>query len=414
MRRRRPTGVRGSQGVRRCWRVRGSTDREQAASAQASVDPGKAEEPAAVGCGSEAKFEARALAPDLPWMLKHVAGTCGFMGVPPVQYTKRFSVVELNCTFHDCGSTSYESQAATYARLGLRVVVKVSRHATHARSLDGAEEWWPWLREKYAPFASTGVLVALLWQLPPSFELSEQNLGRLDALGKVLRTPGQPHWAAMRHLLEFRHSSWYGAKPSVAAALRRHSFETACLLLVNDTGWAGDLESGWHDMGADGPPPAFRYLRCFGTAGRSLGKYGEEDLRKIQTWARAARSAAVVFGQGDVPSHATENAGELQELLDGGDLSAETKRWLALAPPPSDAQHVSGTVVAVTRSRERRVVLDVGGRRGYLGSRHSRRRGLELRVGAVLEDLVIEAEAGGALLLSVHTKPRDRAAADGA
>jgi hypothetical protein len=53
-------------------------------------------------------------------------------------------------------ASGYEAQAASYAQLGLRVVVKVSGYATHRVQLQDPTEWWPWLRAKYAPFVNKG------------------------------------------------------------------------------------------------------------------------------------------------------------------------------------------------------------------------------------------------------------------
>ena len=113
-------------------------------------------------------------------------------------------------------------------------------------------------------------------------------------------------------------------------------------------------------------------------------------------------SSVVMFGQGDAPKQALENAWDLQHLktLKTRGASSHVNR--------SDSK-LAGKVCSgvVLRKGQDRIVLSVTledsqSRTGYLGSRHSRRRGLKLRVGEVLTHLRVEAEdASGRLLLSV-------------
>eukprot|EP00448_Togula_jolla_P031816 CAMPEP_0170639824 /NCGR_PEP_ID=MMETSP0224-20130122/39869_1 /TAXON_ID=285029 /ORGANISM="Togula jolla, Strain CCCM 725" /LENGTH=375 /DNA_ID=CAMNT_0010970233 /DNA_START=91 /DNA_END=1214 /DNA_ORIENTATION=+ len=353
----------------------------------------------------------------------HLVGTCGFLGMSPKKYIHRFPVVELNFTFHDRTDESYDKRAELYGSLGLRTVIKVSGYATHTRVLRNPSEWLPWLREKYRPLMEAGIVLALLWQLPPSCECTDDMLIRLAELGELLQIPGSA-WSSTRHVVEFRHASWYD-NPSVAEILKHHNFIDARVHVVNDTGWSGDLESGWHggrNAGADqgGASADFLYLRCFGSGSRGVGKYSTTELRAIATEASRASSAVVMFGQADVPTHALSNGLELQEILRSGELVTPTQRWLGL-PPANEGeeevvfskplQFVSGRVVEVNSHLDGRVLLNVGGRRGYLGSRHSAKRGLQLTVGTVLDDLCIEAESAGWLILSVH---RDRNACEDA
>lgn len=333
--------------------------------------------------------------------LVRVAGTCGFMGVAPKDYAGRYKAVELNATFHDRGSKNYGAMAANYARLGLSVVVKVSGYATHDVALESPAEWWPWLREKYAPFADAGVLAGLLWQLPPSFARTATALERLDELGALLRAADQSAaWHSTQQLFEFRDPSWFVEAAPVAEILWRHRLGVVRLHVMNDTGWAGSLSSGWHGLGA-GSFDGFVYARCFGSGGRSIGKYSASELRQVAEVVSGAQTAFVMFGQGDVTSHALENAAEMQELFDTGRLLGSAKQWLdAPAAPP---ELLRGRVVDIARGWDQRWVVDLGaGRWGYLGGRHVRKRGLQLRIGAELVNLRVEADMGDYLELSVH------------
>lgn len=145
--------------------------------------------------------------------------------------------------------------------------------------------------------------------------------------------------------------------------------------------------------------PDFVYLRCFGTRGRSIGSYSREELQDMLAVTQRSTSSVVMFGQGDAPKQALENAWDLQDLKTPGASSHVNRSDSKLA-----GKVCSGVVL---RKGQDRTVLSVTledsqSRTGYLGSRHSRRRGLKLRVGEVLEHLRVEAEdASGRLLLSV-------------
>lgn len=160
--------------------------------------------------------------------------------------------------------------------------------------------------------------------------------------------------------------------------LERHKLTLVTLHIMNDTGWAGDLSSGWHGEG--GPAADFAYLLCFGSKSRSLGRYGHEALAEMVRMTRKATSSVVMFGQGDAPKQAFQDAWDLQALF-GSTLTKE--------------------ITLLGRAKDR-ILVDVDGQLGYLGSRHSRLRGLDLRVGSVL-DLTVESEEKGRLIVSINS-----------
>ena len=145
--------------------------------------------------------------------------------------------------------------------------------------------------------------------------------------------------------------------------------------------------------------PDFVYLRCFGTRGRSIGSYSADQLREMVKVTQRSTSSVVMFGQGDAPKQALENAWDLQDLLTDHTCLTET-----VSDSKLFGKRCSGVVLRKAADRTvLSVTLDgVSGvsYTGYLGSRHSRRRGLKLRVGETLENLRVEAEDHGRLLLS--------------
>ena len=165
---------------------------------------------------------------------------------------------------------------------------------------------------------------------------------------------------------------------------------------MNDTGWAGNLASGWHALPKEATD--FIYLRCFGAKSRSLGSYDAEFLKEMVATLRRAESAVIMFGQGDAPQQALGNAWELNDLC-----RLSTEELQALPAKPSSRSTAGKLVsgVVLRRGKDRAVLVNVEGRVGYLGSRHSRRRGLDFRPGEVLKNLRVESEENGRLVLSV-------------
>ena len=148
----------------------------------------------------------------------------------------------------------------------------------------------------------------------------------------------------------------------------------------------------------EGATSSFVYLRCFGTRGRSIGRYKRELLQDMVAVTEKSNSSVVMFGQGDAPKQALGDAWELQDLLKDPTLpSAEEPRSCLVG------QVLTGVVLRKEGDRTvLSVTLDGTIRTGFLGSRHSGRRGLKLRKGERLENLRVEAEDDlGRLLLSV-------------
>eukprot|EP00933_Yihiella_yeosuensis_P048342 TRINITY_DN44461_c0_g1_i1.p1 TRINITY_DN44461_c0_g1~~TRINITY_DN44461_c0_g1_i1.p1 ORF type:complete len:377 (-),score=63.23 TRINITY_DN44461_c0_g1_i1:71-1201(-) len=335
----------------------------------------------------------------------HYAGTCGFMGRSPETYAESFKAVELNFTFHDRSNSSFDLQAVNYARLGLHLVVKVSGYATHEVGLKHPHEWWPWLQFKYGAFLDADILLGLLWQLPPSFVRNAETLQRLDELGEVLRDQKQGKaWCDLPHAFEFRHSSWFQNR-EVTKILQRHKFHMVRSHIVNDTGWAGNLETGWHGTKEEGGTSEFVYIRCMGTDGRSVGLYSPPALHRIaSTLVGSAQTAVVMFGQGDAPSQALQNARQMRFILEGKTMQETMEKTMLTEAADGQGKLLTGTICGFTRGWDRKVLVDVEGKKGYLGYRHLQKRGLRLQEGTVLRNLKVEAEDDkGWLILSVHS-----------
>jgi len=315
-------------------------------------------------------------------------------------YAGSFRCVELNFTFHDgmagkdLGPRIYGKKAKELKMLDVKVVVKVSGHATHEKRLLNPDGWWPWLWERYKAFAKAGLLSALLWQFPPSCECNESMLERMVTLAKCLRSSG----CKAPSVLEFRHPSWF-QRQDVEVTCKKLSFSMAWVHFRNETGWAGEMPSGWSPRFPVQTGPLV-YLRLFGAEGRNLGEYDEDFLRD-QVMARLPKPQErtirgfVFFGQSDIPTQAHANAARIASMLQGRRAKdAEVRQlrqpnagaWLAGSPVAGDVVH--GRVVRLERSQAL-LQLD-GGHTAILGTFHVKTRGLKLCRGAELSGLRVE------------------------
>jgi len=59
--------------------------------------------------------------------------------------------------------------------------------------------------------------------------------------------PLRPAGSRPGHAFEFRHSSWF-RRFRWREGFKKQQLSLVSLHLLNDTSWAGDLESGWHGL----------------------------------------------------------------------------------------------------------------------------------------------------------------------
>ena len=153
--------------------------------------------------------------------------------------------------------------------------------------------------------ASTGLgprLGPILYQLPARIEHDLPRLDRfLDALPSAWATDGTPQ--PLRHVIEFRHRSWYVA--DVFARLA----ERGVALCLHDKLGSGIAEP------TIGP---FTYVRFHGTSGAYHGSYGDAALdawadRLSAEW-RAGREVYAYFNN-DPDAVATMNARTLRDKV---------------------------------------------------------------------------------------------------
>lgn len=209
-------------------------------------------------------------------------------------YADRFLTVELNASFYRQPKEGTWDAWRRTVPPDFRFAVKAHRFLTHIKRLADCEESLERalndarrLGEKLGP---------LLFQLPPSFLRTEENVNRLEAFLGLLPDD-------LLCAFEFRHSSWFGHE--TADQLRRH----------------GAAFCSYDMAGVDCPLVAtapFAYVRFHGSVLVYHGNYPDEMLRDWAARLQALGEDLVevyVYFNNDAEGFAVSNARKLAEML---------------------------------------------------------------------------------------------------
>ena len=225
------------------------------------------------------------------WSYRHWRGGFYPAGLPAKRqfehYAERFDTAEINGSFYRLPSEQAVRTWADKAPDGFVFAWKASRYITHnkklkdcAASIELVFGRMDGLGEHFGP---------VLFQLPPNLHFNPARLGDFLAL-----LPRQ-----RRHVVEFRHPSWYVT-------------ETFELLAAHDVALC---ISDHHDAPSPWEVTAGHvYLRGHGPGGRYVGRYSEAELRRwarlIAGWRAAGRDVYAYFDN-DIGGAATEDAARL-------------------------------------------------------------------------------------------------------
>lgn len=208
-------------------------------------------------------------------------------------YASTFDTVEVNATFYRLARRPAVERWVCRTPPSFVFAVKASRYLTHMKRLTDLDRGVTRLVEPLSPLVEAQRLGPLLWQLPPSFGVDLDRLGRaLEAL-----PPG-------RHAFEFRHPSWFCSP--VYALLRRHG----AALAIGDR---PDPGFGEHELTAD-----FTYVRFHhGRRGRR-GNYSQRELAewasRLASWGRSVDVYA--YFNNDWEAFAPRNALALRRMVE--------------------------------------------------------------------------------------------------
>jgi len=211
-------------------------------------------------------------------------------------FSQHFKTAEINYSFYHLPRPSTYQKWYSETPADFLFAVKASRFITHIKRLSGVKEAWETfienalnLKEKLGP---------ILFQFPPSFRATPENIRRLEKFLKCL-TPGVKH--GLRFAMEFRHKTWCDKK--FYNLLKKYKVAW----VIADSPSYPKAE----EVTAD-----FVYVRMHGSKVLFTSNYTKKELsslsQKIKKWLKTCD--VFVYFNNDAMGYAIENAKELLKL----------------------------------------------------------------------------------------------------
>jgi len=211
-------------------------------------------------------------------------------------YSRHFNTVEINYSFYRLPEkkTFEEWHRSTPAHFSF--TAKVSRFYTHMKKLALPEQNLFRFLENAAGLGEK--LSAILFQLPPFWNVNAERLSRLAAYIST-----QKILPDIRCVLEVRNRTWLSE--DVFKVLKDRNI-SLCL-------------ADWPELSVDGPVTAdFIYVRRHGPSALYASRYTHQEIeanaRMIRQWLTAGKDVHVYFNN-DTMAWAVKNALELREML---------------------------------------------------------------------------------------------------
>ncbi|MEI2396880.1 DUF72 domain-containing protein [Paenibacillus sp. LMG 31459] len=244
-------------------------------------------------------------------------------------YSAYFSIVEIDSSFYAVQPVKNYVKWVNQTPEQFKFIVKAYQGMTgHLRDkknyYDTPEEMYRAFHTSIAPVRSAGKLAMTLFQFPPWFDCTKDNVEFLrEAKERMLDVPSA---------IEFRNDSWYS--PELRSRTLQFLEQEGWIHTIADEPQAG---SGSIPIVPVATTPDITYVRLHGrnTGGwnqsshpdwrklRYLYRYSTEELvewkNRLLTLTQSSRDIYVVFNNNSA-GDATPNAQELQSLLgiDGG------------------------------------------------------------------------------------------------
>lgn len=217
-------------------------------------------------------------------------------------FSRYFNTTEINYSFYHLPRKTTFQRWYFQTPKEFIFAVKASRFITHIKRLRGVKEAWreffenaKSLKEKLGP---------ILFQLPPSFKASQENIESLKKFLKILSEDlSSRHPFLLRFAFEFRHRSWI--EKQIFDLLKKYNISW----VIADSSRYPKSET----ITAD-----FVYLRMHGPGALFASKYTKKELedlaKKIKKWQKEKRDIYVYFNN-DFYGYAIQNAQYLKKLL---------------------------------------------------------------------------------------------------
>ena len=196
-------------------------------------------------------------------------GTSGYMINKDLwlNYTN-LNCLEINYTFY---RLPQESTVQKWKQENLNYVAKISKKITHIKKLKDIEKYWNLFWQIMSPLGEK--LKIILFQLPPSFKFTDENLNRIKNLKKLLPKN------KVNFVFEFRDISWFNDK--LYKVMKKNNWCVAGTLITkkdDDITWLGTMPGGLLL-----PPRTsdITYLRVHGSK-KYKGAYSIKQLQEIK------------------------------------------------------------------------------------------------------------------------------------
>ncbi|MCD6402359.1 DUF72 domain-containing protein [bacterium] len=215
-------------------------------------------------------------------------------------FSQHFKTTEINYSFYHLPRPSTYQNWRKATPDDFLFAVKASRFITHIKRLKGVKEAWKTfignalnLKEKLGP---------VLFQFPPSFKVTPENIKKLEEFLKFITKYHIPDTKYKRRFaFEFRHKSWCDEK--VYNLLKKYK-----------AGWV--IADSSRYPRADVVTTNFVYVRLHGPGAMFSSKYTKKELsslaQKIKNWLKSGN--VYVYFNNDFHGFAIENAKELLKL----------------------------------------------------------------------------------------------------
>lgn len=208
-------------------------------------------------------------------------------------YARTFNALEINATFYRLQRQSTLERWVKETPTEFVFCMKGNRYLTHNKRLADARSSVQ-LEHKNAK-ALRDKLRVVLWQLPTKLQ---KHMARLEGFAEAVE-----QWNEVRHVLEFRHTSWFDAE--VAEMLRGHGM-AVCLSDAAD--WPM-----WDAVTTD-----LVYVRLHGHTRTYASTYSKRALQawaqRVRDWSKQGYDVHVYFDN-DSEGAAFRDARRLREYL---------------------------------------------------------------------------------------------------
>jgi len=208
-------------------------------------------------------------------------------------FSQHFKTAEINYSFYHLPKKSTYQNWYFQTPEDFLFAVKASRFITHIKRLKDVKEAWKVfadnalnLKEKLGP---------ILFQFPPSFKTTEENIKRLENFLKLIcLTTG----VKQRYVFEFRHKTWCDEK--IYKLLRKYNIA-----------WV--IADSPRYPKAEVVTANFVYIRMHGSKVLFSSKYTKKELQdlaqKIKKWLKTCD--VYIYFNNDARGFAIKNAKEL-------------------------------------------------------------------------------------------------------